>query len=162
MEHSALLIADYIIAKGDGKLTPLQVNKLTYIAHGYTLACFNEPLVKDQAEAWRYGPVFPSVYHAFSVHNADPIPNLYYCHTIPASKEIKERITFFETMIDDNGREVIDRVLEGYKDLSGGELINITHAKGTPWSNNYKSGKFGIAIPDIETMDYYKNVMQDE
>ena len=39
--------------------------KLVYIAHGWTLALIDRPLVSDQIEAWRYGPVIPGIYHDF-------------------------------------------------------------------------------------------------
>ena len=62
--YSTQLIADYIIAHGGGALTPLQVIKLAYIAHGFTLALLGRSLVPEPIEAWRYGPVIPSIYTA--------------------------------------------------------------------------------------------------
>ena len=64
--YSALLVADYLIARGGGMLTPLHVNKLTYISHGYTLAIRSVPLIHDRIEAWQYGPVIPAIYHTLS------------------------------------------------------------------------------------------------
>src|SRR5713226_3390078 len=53
------------LASEDGKsLTPLQIIKLTYIAHGWMLGLYQRPLVVDQIEAWKYGPVIPDLYHA--------------------------------------------------------------------------------------------------
>lgn len=160
--HSALLIADYIIAKGAGKFTPLVVNKLTYLAHGHTLGELGEPLVKDKVEAWRYGPVFPSVYHAFSEYKANPIPNLYYCDTALTDKEVENRMTVFKSMIDEKAIPIIDLVIEKYGVVDGGNLIKITHAKGTPWQKYYEPDVFHTEIPDAATMKYYQNVIQNE
>ena len=63
MAHSPLLIADYFIARSGGRITPLQVIKMAHIAHGYSLAIHNEPLVDEAVEAWKYGPVVPSLYY---------------------------------------------------------------------------------------------------
>ena len=59
-----MLVADYIIANSKASMTTLQVIKTAYIAHGYSLAALDVPLVREKAQAWRYGPVFPSLYFA--------------------------------------------------------------------------------------------------
>lgn len=41
----------------------MQVIKMAHIAHGYSLAIHNEPLVDEAVEAWKYGPVVPSLYY---------------------------------------------------------------------------------------------------
>ena len=45
------LIGDCLIAGADGPLTPLQVIKIAYIAHGYLPAIFDKPLVEEAVEA---------------------------------------------------------------------------------------------------------------
>jgi len=51
----------------------MQLIKLVYIAHGWTLGLYNQPLIGKQVEAWTYGPVIPSVYHDFKHYGRDPI-----------------------------------------------------------------------------------------
>ena len=46
-------------------LSIMTLLKFVYIAHGWTLALLDRPLITDLAEAWRYGPVVPSVYFGF-------------------------------------------------------------------------------------------------
>lgn len=54
--YSAKEIANYFLelsAKKD--ISPLKIQKLVYIAHGWHLALYGEPLVQDElAEAWEY------------------------------------------------------------------------------------------------------------
>ena len=59
-------MADYITAIGGGNLTLLQILKMTYLSHGYTLAITGKPLIYNKVEAWKYGPVIPIVYNALS------------------------------------------------------------------------------------------------
>lgn len=84
--HCPLLVADYLVARSGGRLTPLQVIKLTYIAHGYSLAINGEPLVDEAVEAWRHGPVVPSVYHRAKRCGGGRIGRLLYSEPAPARR----------------------------------------------------------------------------
>ena len=73
METDALAIANYFVRKGlsdtvGEKLTLLRLVKYVYIAYGFSLALIDKSIINDRfdrVEAWKYGPVIPSVYHSF-------------------------------------------------------------------------------------------------
>ncbi|KQH74402.1 Panacea domain-containing protein [Xylella fastidiosa] len=44
-------------------LTPLQVLKLVYLAHGWCLGVHTQPLIDELVEAWRAGPLIRSLYN---------------------------------------------------------------------------------------------------
>ncbi|MCY4170268.1 MAG: DUF4065 domain-containing protein [Bacteroidetes bacterium] len=47
-------------------MTPLQVNKLAFILHGWTLGLLDRPLIDyspKRIQAWRFGPVVVGIYH---------------------------------------------------------------------------------------------------
>lgn len=160
--YSALLVADYIIASSQASMTALQVIKTAYIAHGYSLAGLDRPLVREQAQAWRYGPVFPSMYFALRDHGSGPIQSLEYCGTMPDGPEIDDRVKFFTSRIDEERREILDAAIEVYGGLPGSRLIAITHADDTPWKKYYKPGVFHTSIPDEATKEYYKKKLEEE
>lgn len=158
--YSAKEIANYFLelsAKKD--ISPLKIQKLVYIAHGWHLALYGEPLVRDElAEAWEYGPVFPSIYHEFKEFGSGPILKpaldwLYYSSLgewrshIPQIRLDDERTIAF-----------LDRIWELYGRFSAGELSAMTHEEGSPWSHvretmgPIKNANIGNAL--IE--EYYK------
>ena len=155
----SLLVADYLIANGGGRLTPLQVIKLAYISHGYTLALLDHSLVPDEIEAWRYGPVIPSLYNFLKPYGGSPITRLLYCGTEVAADSVRERKEFFRRVFTDELNVILDRVLEVYGPLTGIELLRLTHKKGSPWSRYYKKGKRGIVIPNDVIKDHYKGLL---
>jgi uncharacterized phage-associated protein len=71
-----LAVANAVLdeARDQGKsLTIMQLLKLVYIAHGWSLALLNVPLVNEEPEAWQHGPVFPSIYREFRRFGSQPI-----------------------------------------------------------------------------------------
>ncbi|MCC7437458.1 MAG: DUF4065 domain-containing protein [Armatimonadetes bacterium] len=60
------------IALKDGTaLTPMKLLKLVYIAHGWHLGIMGKPLISDEVQAWKYGPVIPKLYsRALSLRNS--------------------------------------------------------------------------------------------
>ena len=77
MKANALSVANYFIdlAQKDNKLIHLLgLVKRVYIAHGLALAYRHKGLLDprfDKVEAWKYGPVIPSVYHSFKQNKSN-------------------------------------------------------------------------------------------
>lgn len=156
--RSAVTVGDYIIASGNGVFTPMQVLKLAYISHGYTLAIRDgEPLFHDRIEAWKYGPVIPNLYHALKEFGDKPIPRLYVCGTPVTSSLIKNRISELAEMLEAENCSIIDRVIEGYGDCDGFQLSDITHSEGSPWDTCYVKGQWHTEIPNDEIQRYYED-----
>lgn len=154
--NSAIIAADYILATSEQPLTPLQVNKLTYISHGFTLAIYNERLVYEKVEAWQYGPVFPTLYYALRDYGSDYIQQLLYCKT--DLDDAVARVPFLKARLDDK-TEVINMVLATYGKLSASRLIALTHAKGTPWRKCYDKTKRGTVIPTSLIREHYQDII---
>ena len=132
--YPALDIAVYFLRKAREErkeLTPMQVQKLVYLAHGWHLAIEGEPLLDEQVEAWQYGPVIPSLYHEFKYCGARPIKH------IPESQ-------FFP---EGNLKPILDRVWEVYGDFSGSQLSTMTHKQGSPWHQVVREEYKGKNVP---------------
>lgn len=141
MAHDARAIANKMldIARAKGiALTPMHILKLVYIAHGWNLAIHDKPLVRDNIEAWRFGPVIRSVYDAFKVFGTDPIDET--LRYVPEERMSTEEQALLERVVDVYGRH------EAFR------LSSLTHKEGTPWDTvwNRQRGdrQRGAVIPD--------------
>jgi uncharacterized phage-associated protein len=108
--------------RGDS-LTNMQLQKLVYIAHGYSLALVDTKLVVQPIQAWRYGPVIPKLYHSLQQYGSGLV-------TEPIATPSHERLS--ETF-----RALISVVESAYGRFSGPQLSTMTHREGTPWRQVY-------------------------
>ena len=97
---------------------PLKMQKLVYLAHGWNLAFRGEPLIRDEIQAWKYGPVVPNLYHTFKQYG---------------SSAIQAPAPVTNTAIDEESKELIQTVWDRYKQCSDIELSAITHEPGYAW-----------------------------
>ncbi|MDA7845323.1 DUF4065 domain-containing protein [Rickettsiales bacterium] len=94
----------------------MELLKLSYIAHGFSLALRDKPLLNCNIEAWPLGPV---------------VANMYYDYRKQGSRNI-ETIESESSTLDDQEEEIIEVVIEKYKDKTAYELSDLTHDEGTP------------------------------
>ena len=123
----------------------MRVLKLAYMTHGWALAIFDKPLVNDYVQAWRYGPVIPSIYYSFRPHG------IYGLNPIPLVQE---------SDIDDETGKLIAVVYDLYEHLSANKLSALTHIKDGPWHTKYEPGKRCIIIPNETIAEHFKNKLE--
>ena len=148
--HDARAVANWLIGKAlDAKetLTPLQVIKLVYFAHGWTLGFYARPLFYQDVEAWRHGPVVADVYHSLKQYGGNAITD-----KIPG---IDERQFY------DEENDIISQVFDVYGSLSGLQLSALTHQKGTPWARTIKSYRQGAVIPNTLIQEYFEGIRDE-
>ena len=144
--EKSLIVAHHILALREGiYTTPMQLLKLVYICHGGHLWAFDEPLLEETVEAWRYGPVVPTVYHNFKIFRDKPI----------ALK------TAIQTDLSSSERNVIRAFEKAHRKYSGIQLSSMTHAPGTPWDRTVKSEGEGADIPNELIRDYYVGLLRE-
>lgn len=155
--HNPVTIANHFIGLSKKKgLTLLQLLKLSYIAHGFKLAFFDKPLANEYAEAWKYGPVFPSIYHEFKA-SIGPITKK--ANTFDMGKKI---LVEWDSDFTAEEEKIMKGVYTTYSPLDGWQLSALTHAKNTPWARAWKKGEHirGFSIPNDEIRDHYKKLIE--
>ncbi|SUS05981.1 Antitoxin SocA [uncultured Defluviicoccus sp.] len=138
------------------KITNLALQKLLYFAHGIFLSQNREPLVSGYFEAWQYGPVHPSVYRAFKRAGADSIKMRAVAEDPLTGKS--------RDLPKPTDREVIDLVTDvvlRYGKISPGRLVDLSHAKGSPWDVVADSARtkvvFGMRIPNAVILERFQH-----
>lgn len=126
-------------------LTPMQLLKLVYIAHGWMLGLHGRPLIRDDVQAWQYGPVIPRLYNAVRTFRHHPVTG---------------RIGHSNEQLSAAENSIIEQTYKMYGKYSGPALSRITHAMGTPWSATYKPGAFGVPISNDLIEDHYQRLAQ--
>jgi uncharacterized phage-associated protein len=138
MPYSSLAIANEFIdrARLDGQpLDHLKLQKLVYLAHGWSLALYDQPLLGEDVEAWKYGPVIPRLYQAFKHYGNDSIME-------NAIERLEREESVPSIRFDDErARKLIDRVWEVYKRYTGVALSNWSHEPGAPWDQVWRKGE---------------------
>ena len=124
------------------KLTNLKLNKMLYYAQGHCLKRTGKRLFEDDIQAWDYGPVVESVYQAFKQYGNNGIVHTCGEFNVDDFTEDEQRL-----LLD------IGRV---YGQYSGTDLVNKTHAKGSPWDQVYVPDVKCIVIPVDSIKSYFE------
>lgn len=159
ISQEPLAVANYFIKKSGYRATPLQLIKLSYIAHGYVLAMTNNHLFNEQVEAWKFGPVIPSVYHSFKHYGKSRVDKLSFDMTFNDDFSYVERDYIFRDDTDAEVYQVLDAVWAGYGKYSGFELVDLTHQKNTPWDKTYNADPRTLFIDNENIKDYYAKII---
>jgi uncharacterized phage-associated protein len=150
--------ANLLLEKAEGHLTNMQLNKLIYIAHGFVMVRTNSPLLNknyyEDVEAWRYGPVIPSIYHEFKAHGKEEI-GLYQPSLLVEQDPELGAVVFKPVIKNERIIKILEWIWRQFGHMGASTLVRITHCSGTPWSMTYKDSAVGVAISDALTKGYY-------
>lgn len=137
-------------------VTNLALQKLLYFAHGLHLNENNKkPLLSGYFEAWTYGPVHPTVYEAFKSARGEPID-----FRAQRTNILTGEKTPIAPPNSPVAKRLIQQVLVSFGRLSPGRLVDISHAKNSPWhyivEKAHLGVAFGLRIPDDLILSRFK------
>ena len=141
------LVAEQILwLRREIPTTPMHVLKLAYISHGFMLGLTKSVLLYESVEAWRYGPVVPSVYHRYKAFGGQPID----IATVDQSASLGDDELF-----------AIEAVEDIYRAVSALRLSSLTHQVGTPWHTTVQKYGVGTIIPNDLISSYYEEFIYE-
>ena len=74
MHDDRAVANDLLRRAAPADFTPVQLQTLVYFAHAGLLAIHHRPLVRQEYQAWRFGPVLPDLYDSVRQHGANTVP----------------------------------------------------------------------------------------
>ncbi len=135
-------VAAYVTDHFDSSISTMKLQKLCFLAQGWSLALRRATLFDDEFQAWANGPV---CWNLFDAHRG--------------------RYSVDSWSLGDKGklerdeRIVLDAVLKNYEALSGRQLSALTHKPGTPWTITRgglpETAKSAQVIPNSLIQSYY-------
>lgn len=137
-------VADFYIdlyRETEDPMTNIRINKFLYFAQAWHLAFFDEPLFSDDFQAWKRGPVIPSIYHKYK-GPVEPITSV-------SNPE-------YNKMFSGDQINLLIAVAKKYERFSNQALVGITHMSG-PWKDVYRENMQNITITKEAIADYFKS-----
>lgn len=131
---TALKIAKYIVQKyGEDKntITNRMLQYALYLVQEKTWLRYHHYAFSEDIEAWKSGPVIPSVYNYYSAYGEGFLP-----------KATEEK----QTLLSPGLKDITDNVLLEIQKKGAETIIKEMTAKGSPWENTYTKGRKVIYI----------------
>ena len=125
--RSADAVADYFLLKIELELgdliSNLKMQKLCYLAQGWSLALLDRPLFDDAIQAWGLGPAIPPLFRRFKPYRWGAL-DAYKLRTEPLN------------VLDPEAQRFLDWIWKKYGRYSGSELRDLTCGQ-RPWKEAY-------------------------
>lgn len=155
--HVALFMLERAMVSRGKLLTPLEINKMVYIAHGWILGALGRPLIDNrhgQIQAWPAGPVVVHLHNLLRHFRESPL-SLYDLYALLARQpdSSTEGLVPLPGQMRTEGLMELEQrhgdVVQGlkwvystYSRYSGGQLVTLTTQDDSPWAEQYR--RFGV------------------
>lgn len=160
--YDARCIANFLLDLAEAEstfLTQLSLLKIIYFAHGWYLSANNQPLIRQDFEAWQRGPVVKVVRDAFKVFGSD---------RITARAEIRDLATgrsmVASPKIEPTDAGFLRAIFLSYRPIGAWQLSEMTHEPGSPWDKLWNSkepiGRLGLRIRNHDIKAYFDTLPQ--
>lgn len=137
-----------VFHKNGRKVTQLHVQKLMFLFEAYYMNVHEDEseLYECQYQAWDFGPVATQLYKEFKRFGKDDIVLN------------KEQIRLGNEICEEKQR-LIKNIYESFKEFSPTQLVNFTHADGSPWRNAWEKEHYS-SIPKESMREWFKKYVK--
>jgi len=155
--ESVFNVCSYFINRGIHEkkfVGNIAIQKMLYFAQGFYLAENSKSvLFADKIYAWQYGPVVKSVYHELKVFGNNYITDL-----SQEANYVNVHL-FDEKELSPTSVDFLKGIWDALKDYQPFKLVEMTHAKGSPWYSIYETHNGDIPqnmeIPIDDMYEYF-------
>jgi uncharacterized phage-associated protein len=155
--YDARAIANFLLdlaAQRRLPCTQMVLYKLMYFAHGWYLSFFERPLVQQEFEAWKRGPVIKVVRDEFRMYRDDEITTR--AHRLDIYTGIKSLVS---SKLQEEDEMFILNVFDSYYHFGAWKLSEMTHETGSPWDKLWNSpnpvGRLALRIKNEEIKAHF-------
>ena len=177
--YRAMAVANYFLKlsfeENDQEITHMKLQKLVFLTHAWHLAIYDEPLILERVEAWRYGPVISSLYHEFKIFGRRSIDRYGRVARRPDSyaNGSDVEIELIAPIVNEEDQRTVEHIKETWdvhKKFTPEELSGWLHIEGSPWHqawSKYYGNSGTIAwygtpvIDDSIIKNYYKDILKE-
>lgn len=145
-------VTNFILEKAERErlsITPAKLFKLVYLVYGWVLAVLDKRLFDEPIQAWKLGPVVPSLYHEFKRFGKNPITE----KSVYMDEESQVSYPFLDA--DESTALVMTKAWEVYSPFTASALVNKRYEPESPWFKYYTKEEKHISIPDKEIKEYF-------
>ncbi|GLQ92567.1 Panacea domain-containing protein [Dyella acidisoli] len=156
MSYDGRAVANYILdfcTEKNRRITNLALQKIIYFCHVWTLIELHRPLVKQDFEAWQFGPVLQHVYREFKDFDKHPINR----RAIRLDRKTGDLVVV-EYDFDAELTALLPRIVDFYSQMGAGDLVEISHVVGGPWDmvwNHAAPINPGMIIDNELILEFY-------
>lgn len=145
--HEAAAVANAFVDLAGVRMDQMKLQKLSYMAHGWTLAIADEPLIHEVPEAWDNGPVFRSIWNAIRDRGLSR-----------AGKIVDYSGSEISADFSRDEAEILRHVWQKYGGYSARELSAMTHEPETPWWRAYFDHGRNQPIMNNDVRTHYREL----
>ena len=149
-------VANFILDYADNNgisITNLSLQKITYFCHVWYLITTNKPLIKQNFEAWEFGPVLPYLYRDFKNYGDQKITSRATKLDPRTGNRIVAKIN-----LNSDEEEILRRIVSLYSRLTPSQLVDQSHAVDGPWHkvwNHETKVNPGMQINNESIVEFY-------
>ncbi|WP_377156562.1 Panacea domain-containing protein [Roseateles sp. UC29_93] len=157
MPYSPAIVANAVLHRAKQRrifVNHLKLQKLVFFTHAWSLALHDAPVVEERPEAWRYGPVFDSLFHRLRPQQGRPITA--FLKTVDEGRNAY--VTLMPAFEDEAFWDVLDQVMDRYGHLSADQLSALGHERGGAWEQTREAKQ--AVIPDDRLRQFYRGKLQ--
>lgn len=160
MAHDAREVANFILDVCDKKsqpITNLELQKIMFFCHVWSLVTLKKPLIKNNFEAWQHGPVIQYVYRDFKKYKKSPITG----RALKINKKNGKREV---AKYDFNSQTInfLTNIIDFYSQLGAYHLVKLTHEADGPWDrvwNSQNQTSIGMEIANNAIIEHYSKTI---
>lgn len=164
MTYDAIDVAGFVVStarRNFKDITNLHLQKILYFLEVKHLTDTGRPLFNDDIEAWKLGPVYPSVYHEYKVfgsHNIKFIPKIFKIISDSEEGFTFNNYEYNDDVLPEELRKLLQPNIEVLLNKDPFELVRITH-KHEPWLRmkpDILTNKRGLKYDKHELVKYFR------